>query len=198
MCEGFKWSKKGAVKPKESLSFLFTGHLHSSTAQTAESEGSPWSGTPSALLSLHTTAPLDPRLPGYAITGPECAQTGWDQKQPGNIIRKSQSTPRIPVSLRTEENQQPSVLIWNPQGWAKETLPRKSCKLKRVTASRRVGDWRVHFGVVKNLQWSIQVKGSGIYPEERGYKQVSYEKLHEGNLYLIRCQRTIEKNLRLL
>lgn len=47
-------------------------------------------------------------------------------------------------------------------------------------ASRRVGDLRMHLRIVKNLLWSIQMKESRIYPEERGYKQVSYEKVPGG------------------
>lgn len=49
----------------------------------------------------------------------------------------------------------------------------KSCKLKRGIASRRI---KIYLGLVKNLLWSTQVKDSGTYPEEKGYKQVSYEK----------------------
>lgn len=44
-----------------------------------------------------------------------------------------------------------------PTKMSQATLPRNSCNLRGVLASRRVGDSRVHLGVVKNLLWSIQV-----------------------------------------
>lgn len=45
----------------------------------------------------------------------------------------------------------------------------------------------MHLGAVKNLLWSIQVKDCRIYPEDRGYKQVSCEKASGGKFifYLI-------------
>lgn len=146
-----------------------------------------------ALPSIPLTTPLDPRLSDYTIKGPsERTETDWGQKQPSNLISKSQSTQSSTEFLWRQRKtiRLVSFCETHKDESRKEGLSRKSCKLKGVIASRWVG-LSVGAGWSQFWSWTkliMECSGEGLWNLPRRKRiQASelWEKLQVGICILL-------------
>lgn len=152
---------------KPSLSFSVV--IYSSPAtQTAENEVSLQSRHHQPCPPFHmTNNSFRPKAVGLKAHQSEHKLTGYQKTS--NLMSQNWSTPNSTQFLWRQSKTIRPVSLCETQRWTKE----RWSPLK-VLQPRKLDE--VHFKAVQNSLWNVQVNNSGIYPGERGYERVSYEK----------------------